>query len=146
MGPLGAEPPSPVIPILSYHDAPAAIDFLERAFNARRLVVITREDGTIGHSEIQLGPDLICVTTARPDRGWKSPQDLDGINQLLYITIDDVDAHCQQAQDAGAIIVMPPTTMDYGREYRAQDPEGHEWSFGTYAPQPQPRNDPNTTG
>jgi hypothetical protein len=56
-----------VIPILSYRDAPAAIDFLERAFNGRRLVVIERQDGTVGHSEVQLGSDLISVATARPD-------------------------------------------------------------------------------
>jgi uncharacterized glyoxalase superfamily protein PhnB len=65
----------------------------------------------------------------------KSPRALAGINQCLYVAVDDPDAHHERARAAGADIIMEPTNMDYGaRNYIARDPEGHLWSFGTYWP------------
>ena len=56
---------------------------------------------------------------------------------VVYVAVDDPDAHHERATAAGAEIVMPPTNMDYGsREYAARDPEGNVWSFGTYRPVP----------
>jgi uncharacterized glyoxalase superfamily protein PhnB len=46
-----------------------------------------------------------------------------------------VDAHCERARAAGALIQKEPTTTDYGekywtdRTYGAKDPEGHMWWF-----------------
>ena len=49
--------------------------------------------------------------------------------------VDDVDAHHARAKSAGARVVYGPEDTDFGtRRYRALDPEGYEWSFGTYAP------------
>ena len=51
------------------------------------------------------------------------------------IFVDDVDAHCARAREAGARILIEPTTKDYGddngsnRGYLAEDPEGHGWFF-----------------
>lgn len=54
----------------------------------------------------------------------------------IYCVVEDVDAHHDRARTAGAAIVYPPEDTEFGtRRYRAQDPEGYEWSFGTYAPQ-----------
>jgi uncharacterized glyoxalase superfamily protein PhnB len=53
----------------------------------------------------------------------------------IYVVVEDPDAHCQHARDAGAEIIRDLQGTDYGsREYSARDPEGNEWYFGTYQP------------
>jgi len=66
----------------------------------------------------------------------KSPQAVGGANtQNMMIYVDDVDAHCQRAREAGARIVEEPKTTDHGedywadRGYLAEDIEGHHWWF-----------------
>ena len=127
---------APVIyPSLSYRDARAAIDWLEKAFGFQKLAVYDGPDGSIAHAEMNLGPAIIMLATAQPQMGWISPLDLPAVNQSLYIAIDDPDSHYQRARSAGAEIVREPNDTEYGsREYGAKDPEGHIWSFGTYRP------------
>jgi DNA-binding transcriptional ArsR family regulator len=51
-----------------------------------------------------------------------------GIN--LYFTVRDVDAHFEQASDAGVEFDFPPTTMSWGaRHSYLTDPDGHTISF-----------------
>ena len=51
------------------------------------------------------------------------------------VFVDDVEAHCVRARNAGAKIVSEPKTSDYGAEYwidrtyEAKDVEGHHWWF-----------------
>jgi uncharacterized glyoxalase superfamily protein PhnB len=53
----------------------------------------------------------------------------------MMVYVDDVEAHCQRAREAGAKIVSEPTTTDYGEEYwsdqgyEAEDLDGHHWWF-----------------
>lgn len=127
---------------LFYDDAAAAIDFLCRAFGFEVRLRIEGEGGRIEHSELEYGDGLIMVGQAggRSDRAQPlpgaSPRGLGGRNtQSLCVHVDDVEAHCRQAQAAGATIVEPPTTHDYGddywvdRSYSALDGEGHLWWF-----------------
>ncbi|MGH2859412.1 MAG: hypothetical protein ACRDMJ_18215 [Solirubrobacteraceae bacterium] len=39
-------------PLMRFSDAPAAIEFLERAFGFTRDIVIPNSDGTINHAEL----------------------------------------------------------------------------------------------
>jgi uncharacterized glyoxalase superfamily protein PhnB len=69
------------------------------------------------------------------DLGLTSPRALTRVTQGIYVALEDVDAHYQQARAAGAEIVREPADTEYGsREYLARDLEGHLWSFGTYRP------------
>ena len=46
--------------------------------------------------------------------------------------VEDVDAHCARAREAGAEIAEEPNDQPYGdRRYAAEDPEGHLWYFAT---------------
>jgi uncharacterized glyoxalase superfamily protein PhnB len=46
------------------------------------------------------------------------------------VRVDDARAHCERAREHGAQIVMEPTDFEYGeRQYSAQDPAGHHWTF-----------------
>jgi catechol 2,3-dioxygenase-like lactoylglutathione lyase family enzyme len=52
----------------------------------------------------------------------------EGIN--LYFAVADVDAHFEQANDAGVDFDFPPTTMSWGaRHSYLTDPDGHTISF-----------------
>jgi uncharacterized glyoxalase superfamily protein PhnB len=65
----------------------------------------------------------------------KSPHDAGGATQSIYLVVADADAHHAQAKAAGAEIVIPLVTQDYGgRDYTCRDIEGHIWTFGTYDP------------
>jgi len=64
-----------------------------------------------------------------------SPDLFDTRRAVLYLAVDNVDAHHDRASAAGAEIIYKLTDQPYGsREYAARDPEGNVWSFGTYRP------------
>ncbi len=129
--------PPDIFPFLRYHDAAAAIDWLERAFGFERLMVAPGPDESIAHAQLACGQGVIMLSSVRDDDplGLKSPRDLAGVSQGIYVHVDDVDAHHQLATAADAEIVFPLQDTDYGsREYTARDPEGYLWSFGTYRP------------
>lgn len=122
---------------LSYDDAPAAIDFLCRAFGFEVRIKIDGDDGRIEHSELVCGKALVMVGSPRAERPWrKSPKALGGTcTQSLMLFVDDADAHAAKAKAAGATIASEPATVDYGedywvdRGYEAIDLEGHHWYF-----------------
>ena len=126
---------SPTIyPCLLYRDAPAAMLWLTKAFGFNEMMRVPDEDGTIRHAEMNLGPGVIMVGTARPASGWVSPLDLPAVNQTISVYVEDVDAHHDRAVAAGAEITFPLKTESYGRGYSCKDLEGHTWSFGDYHP------------
>ncbi len=128
-----------VIPAMRYHDAPAAIEWLCKAFGFEKHLVVPGENGTIAHAQLTFGNGMIMLGTARDDefgKVVKPPRDLGGIgSQSPYIIVADADAHYRRAVAAGAKIVLDIEDKDYGgRGYTCRDPEGHVWSFGSYDP------------
>ena len=128
-----------IIPTMRYHDAPAAIEFLGRAFGFEKHLVVPGEGGTIAHAELTLGDGMIMLGSAADDefgRLQKPPRDVGGVcTQSAYIIVHDVDAHHARAVAAGAKVIMPPEDKGYGgRGYSCLDPEGHLWNFGTFDP------------
>jgi uncharacterized glyoxalase superfamily protein PhnB len=126
-----------IFPEIIYDDAPAALEWLTRAFGFVKGEVIEGPDETIAHAEMHLGPGTIMPKSpmAETEFRMKSPRALGGINQCLYVAVEDPDAHYERAKAAGAEIVIEPFDTDYGaRNYCARDLEGHLWSFGTYWP------------
>jgi uncharacterized glyoxalase superfamily protein PhnB len=120
---------------LFYRDANAAIDWLERAFGFERVMVIPDGQGGVAHAEMRLGSAVIMPGSARDGQNWRSPLDLGGVSASLYLYVDDagLPAHFERAKAAGATITLPLEKKDYGGSgYSARDPEGHEWSFGSY--------------
>lgn len=128
-----------VIPTLRYRDAPAAIDWLCRAFGFEKHLVVPGENNTITHAQLTFGKGMIMLGSARDDvfgRHLNPPRDLGGSGtQGAYLIVADADAHYARAVAAGAQIVYDIKDEDYGgRGYSCLDPEGHLWSFGTYDP------------
>jgi uncharacterized glyoxalase superfamily protein PhnB len=131
---------SPILyPTMTYRDAAKMIDWLENAFGFRKHVAYSSEDGKVIHAELAFGDNLLMLGTAKPDTAFgklvKSPQDIGGTTQAVYIAVPDADALFAKAKAAGAEIVMELTDQPYGsRDFICKDPEGQVWCFGTYAP------------
>ncbi len=123
-------------PCLRYRDAPAALDWLERAFGFRRGLVVPDGAGGIAHAELHCGrAGLVMLGSVREDAFGQAPGTLGGVTGSVYGRCDDPDALHDRAVAAGAAIVRPLETTDYGsRDFSVRDPEGHVWSFGTYWP------------
>jgi uncharacterized glyoxalase superfamily protein PhnB len=52
-----------------------------------------------------------------------------------YLVVDDVAAVFDRAVAAGASVLQPVTSQDYGgTSGSVADPEGNRWSFGDYQP------------
>lgn len=115
-------PPGTVIPELAYADVREAVDWLCRAFGfAGRL--------RIGDHRAQLtyGEGSIVVTRLPDGAGPVPPERRD---HAVMVQVPDVDRHHEQAVASGAKIVSPPTDYPYGeRQYTADDPGGHRWTF-----------------
>ena len=94
---------SKIFPTLRYQDAPAAIDWLVKAFGMDKQLVIPNSDGTIAHAQLKFGSDVIMLGSSKQDAlGLKSPRELGGVTQSLYIYLKDVDAHYDRAKAACA--------------------------------------------
>ena len=48
-----------IFPVFTYRDAPAALDWLAKAFGFAQHVVYPNEDGSIGHAELLLPAAII---------------------------------------------------------------------------------------
>lgn len=127
--------PSDIHPSLTYDDAPAAIDWLCRAFGFSNRFVVPGTGNRVEHSELSLGTGVAMVSSPKPADGRVGPKQLPGSAQALCVFVPDPDAHHAQAVAAGARIARPLQTEAYGaRGYMARDLEGHLWYFGNYRP------------
>lgn len=127
-----------VFPFMSYTDAPAAIDWLCRAFGFEKHFAVPGPDGSIAHAQLRYGNGIVMMGSAAGRRemfGMGVPGDFVAVTGGIYVVVEDVDAHYTRAKVAGAEIIRDLADTDYGsREYMARDPGGHIWSFGTYQP------------
>ena len=130
---------SQVCPCLKYSDAPAAIEWLAKAFGFESHLVVDGENNKIAHAQLTYENCMIMLGSTgnrELDKYMKAPGDLRGINtQAAYITVKDIDDHYARAKSAGAKMILDIKDEDYGgRGYTCQDPQGVIWSFGSYDP------------
>ena len=131
---------STLIPSLRYRDAPAAIDWLCRVFSLTRHMVIPNPDGTIAHAQLTLGQGMIMLGSVKHEGVHQphiaQPDEVGHRSTIgIYLVVPDCDPIHTAVQAAGATIVMPLQTMDYGgKAFSCLDPEHHLWSLGEYDP------------
>ncbi len=122
--------PPLIIPYLYYRDVPAALDFLTGAFGFKEeMRHATPSDGM--HAEASFEGQLVMMGQGVHERSLRTPRDAGAATMGVFIYLDDVDAHYEAARAAGAEIVHPPKDAPYGRNYWANDLEGHPWFFTT---------------
>jgi uncharacterized glyoxalase superfamily protein PhnB len=129
-----------VIPMLTYEDGPAAMDWLAEAFGFKEVHRMLDPDGSLSHGEMLVGNGRIMLATATPKyesprhhrqhceqaRAWSEvPWVIDGV--LIYV--EDVQSHFLHAKKAGAYILSEPEGGFPGWRYRVEDLEGHRWMF-----------------
>jgi uncharacterized glyoxalase superfamily protein PhnB len=123
MEPNRSIPAPTVIPVLIYPEVREAVDWLSLAFGFSERVRI----GENHRSQLALGEGAIIVGDVRHDRRPPRPGE---VTHSVMVRVDDVDAHCERARLHGARIVMDPRDFEYGeRQYTAEDPAGHQWTF-----------------
>ena len=130
-----------IIPVLRYRDAPAAIEWLCKAFGFQKHLVVPHQDGSVAHAQISFGNGMIMLASVAKTetafgRLMKQPDELGGAQtQIAYLIVSDVDAAYANAKAAGAKIATEIKEEDYGgRDFSCYDLEGHLWSFGSYDP------------
>lgn len=132
---------STIIPCLRYRNAPAAIEWLCRAFGFEKHAVY--QDGDIvHHAQLTYGPGMIMLGSVDPstEGEWSKrivqPDEIGGREtQACSVVVSDADEHYARARAAGADIVVELADQDYGgRAYTCRDIEGRLWWFGTYNP------------
>lgn len=129
-----------IIPGLRYKDAPAMIEWLEKAFGFEKHLVVEGENNTIEHAQLTLGNSMIMLGSEKHQRDYdqlfKTPPNLDGFNTMaLYVIVEEIDQHYEHSREAGAEIVLELEDQDYGGKlYTCRDPEGYIWNFGSYDP------------
>ena len=129
------------VPMVSYEDVGAAVDWLGEAFGLHESGQrFTDAEGRVTHAELSLDGATVFVGWPGPEyqspghhareceqaaRWLDGPMVVDGV----YVEVDDVDAHCERARAAGAAIIRGPEDIPIGRLYSAADLEGHRWMF-----------------
>ncbi len=119
-----------IVPYLSYQDAPAAIEFLTKAFGFTERFRYPMPDGRIGHCEIGYQDNIVMLASSFEGFG-DSPLNLPNVHGQVFCYVDDVDAHFARARAGGATIAAEPHVEHGQKAYRAVDPEGHRWIFAT---------------
>ena len=117
---------STLVPYLTFRDGDASLRFLADVFGFETVSEQRDDRGGIVHAELKLG-DAVVMGGAGDAEPGAAPG--------LYVVVDDVDATFERAVGAGAAVGYPPEDTEWGtRRARVRDPDGHEWSFGTYRP------------
>src|SRR5262245_54102252 len=105
-----------VVPMISYEDGIAALEWLARAFGFRETTRMTTPDGRLSHGEMAAGDGLIMLASPTPEyhgpkhhretceqaRRWSTvPWIIDGV----LVFVDDLEQHFVRAKEAGATIL-----------------------------------------
>ncbi|HEY1597728.1 MAG TPA: VOC family protein [Thermoleophilaceae bacterium] len=124
MRPNRSIPPAAVIPVLTYPDVRAAVTFLEEAFGFHERVQIGEDHrAQLGFGD---GGGLIVADTGSEREAPRKGE----VTHSVMVRVDDVRAHCEHARAHGARVLMEPTDFEFGeRQYQAEDPFGHRWTF-----------------
>ena len=100
-------PGATVTPVLTYPDVRAAVAWLEAAFGFSERLRI----GENHRAQLNAGGAAVIVADAHGDRHPPRPGE---VTHSVMVRVEDVHAHCEQARQHGARIVMEPTDFEYG--------------------------------
>ncbi len=100
------------------------VAFLSAALGATERERITRTDGSIGHTEVQIGDSVVMLT---------DPTDqLPPRPSAFYVYVDNVDETFARAVAAGGVIRSEPANQFYGnREASVLDQSSNIWWITT---------------
>ena len=127
-----------VFPNLRYASPRSAIEFLSSAFGFDVHFIVDADDGDVEHAQLLVGTNFVFLSRDHEaDRyGMHSPEVLRGTTQALCIRVPEGELaqHQAHAETSSARILNPVHKSLAGvLEYTCADPEGHVWTFSSYA-------------
>src|SRR5436309_7471609 len=108
-----------ITPYLVVSDVHQEIDFIKKVFDAEGRVYGLGSQGGF-HSEYRIGDSKLMIGGGGKGSKWKGTP----VPVVLHAYVPDVDGVYQNAVQAGATSVMPPTDMDYGERGAAIEDVG----------------------
>lgn len=130
-----------VIPSVLYSNADAGIHWLTTVLGFREYAVYRNHEGVVEHAELLFGDaGMVMLGTAgrNPETAaWNAlPRELGGKSTGgVYLVVPDCAPVWERVQAAGADVLMPLRSMDYGGQaFTVRDMDGHVWSVGEYSP------------
>src|SRR5262245_39447421 len=135
----GVLPGRTITQAIRYRDLGAAVDWLCKAFGFEKNLVVPTDDGQVIYAQLTYGSGMVLlgpVEESEFDNLLIQPEQVSGAEtQCCYVVVEDIDAHYARANKAGAELLIPLQSEDYGaRRYTCRDLEGHIWNFGTHDP------------
>ncbi|ARG96232.1 VOC family protein [Legionella micdadei] len=125
-----------VTPALTFKDSKQAIEFYQKAFNAKPINVFPYPSGNgIMHATLKIGSSIIMMGDEMHggENCSKSAETLGNSPIGFFLYVSDVDAAFAQAVKAGSQATMPVTEMFWGdRVGQIKDPFGYSWMIATH--------------
>ena len=90
------------------------IIFYEKAFGAVELRRFTNEDGSIHVAELTIDGALFHLHEEKLTEAYGSPESINGTTVAVGLFVPDVDKVMEKAISAGAAVLSPATSYDYG--------------------------------
>ena len=116
------------VPQLTIPHGTMDLEFYKKAFNAIETKHITNDDGSIHVSEMFIDGAMVHFHEASPNGSTFSPDKHKGVTTIVGLMVADMDAVMASAVAAGAKVLSPATSYDYGyRQGLIIDPLGHQW-------------------
>ncbi len=104
------------------------ISFYTKAFGAIELRKWMNDDGSYHVAELSIDGVMFHLHEEKPLAGQFSPERVNGTTTLIGLFVEDVDAVMNKAVEAGATVLSPAQSYDYGyRQGDVKDPFGHHW-------------------
>lgn len=118
---------SPIVPYFTFRNADATLNFLTQGLGFEVVTEQRGADGALVHVELKRGEAVVMggggvdiAPTATPG---------------IYLLVEDVEQMHPKLLAAGGREVYPPEQTEWGTwRSRVTDPDGHEWTIGTYQP------------
>lgn len=120
-------PRATVVPILVYEDVEKAIDWLCGAFGFAERLRAAGPGGSVSHAQLAIAEGAVML--GRQGGEFRPPRPGE-VSQYVHVRVEDIDEHFEHARQHAARILKPPADMPFGeRQYTAEDPWGHRWTF-----------------
>lgn len=124
-----------ITPAIVVNGAAKALEFYAQVFGAKERSRFPGPDGTILHSEVEIGDSVLIVEDVVPFMGTQAPPvgGLEGTPTFLYIYVENVDVVIKRAVELGATLKRPAQDQFYGdRDGFIVDPFGHGWTISSH--------------
>lgn len=124
---------STVWPAFQARDARAVIDFLV-ALGFEETACYTSDPGRVDHAQLDWPEGGgVMLGTHNPDGAFVQQPG----TTAAYVVTADLDAVVRRARAAGITVPVETKERDYeSSELALRDPEGNQWTFGTYRGEP----------